>query len=64
MSFKQGRPDRNTTHHPTAHYPKRTNRNHSTKRLELAIESIILASRWLLVVFYLGLGVALAIYAL
>ncbi|MEW6632591.1 TIGR00645 family protein [Mesorhizobium sp.] len=34
------------------------------KRLELAIESIILASRWLLVVFYLGLGVALATYAL
>jgi len=34
------------------------------KRLELDIESIILASRWLLVVFYLGLGVALAIYAL
>jgi len=34
------------------------------KRLELAVESIILASRWLLVVFYLGLGVALAIYAL
>jgi len=34
------------------------------KRLERAIESIILASRWLLVVFYLGLGVALAIYAL
>jgi uncharacterized protein (TIGR00645 family) len=34
------------------------------KRLELAIESIILASRWLLVIFYLGLGVALAIYAL
>ena len=34
------------------------------KRLELAIESIILASRWLLVVFYLGLGLALAIYAL
>lgn len=34
------------------------------KRLELAIESIILASRWLLVVFYLGLGIALAIYAL
>ena len=33
------------------------------KRLELLIESIILASRWLLVVFYLGLGVALAIYA-
>ncbi|HHZ10583.1 MAG TPA: TIGR00645 family protein [Rhizobiales bacterium] len=33
------------------------------KRLESLIESIILASRWLLVVFYLGLGVALAIYA-
>ena len=33
------------------------------KRLELAVESIILASRWLLVVFYLGLAVALAIYA-
>ncbi|MGD9916367.1 MAG: TIGR00645 family protein [Rhizobiaceae bacterium] len=34
------------------------------KRLELAIESIILASRWLLVIFYLGLGLALAVYAL
>jgi uncharacterized protein (TIGR00645 family) len=34
------------------------------KRLELAIESIILASRWLLVVFYLGLGLALAVYAI
>lgn len=34
------------------------------KRLELAIESVILASRWLLVVFYIGLGIALAIYAL
>ena len=34
------------------------------KRIELAIESIILASRWLLVVFYLGLAAALAIYAL
>lgn len=34
------------------------------KRLELAIESIIIATRWLLVVFYLGLGLALAIYAL
>jgi uncharacterized protein (TIGR00645 family) len=33
------------------------------KRLELAIESIILASRWLLVVFYLGLALALAVYA-
>ncbi|WP_395450687.1 TIGR00645 family protein [Aminobacter sp. UC22_36] len=34
------------------------------KRLEHAVESIILASRWLLVVFYLGLAVALGIYAL
>ena len=34
------------------------------KRIELAIESIILASRWLLVAFYLGLAAALAIYAL
>jgi uncharacterized protein (TIGR00645 family) len=33
------------------------------KRAELAIESIILASRWLLVVFYLGLALALLIYA-
>jgi uncharacterized protein (TIGR00645 family) len=32
------------------------------KALELAIERIILASRWLLVVFYLGLTVALAVY--
>ena len=34
------------------------------KRIELFIEQIILASRWLLVVFYLGLAMALAIYAL
>ncbi|MCO4315873.1 TIGR00645 family protein [Phyllobacterium sp. 21LDTY02-6] len=33
------------------------------KRIEILIESIILASRWLLVVFYLGLAIALAIYA-
>lgn len=33
------------------------------KRLEIFVESIILASRWLLVVFYIGLGVALALYA-
>jgi len=33
------------------------------KSIEHLIESIILASRWLLVVFYLGLAVALAIYA-
>jgi len=34
------------------------------KRLEVFVESIILASRWLLVVFYIGLGLALALYAL
>jgi len=34
------------------------------KRIELIIESIILASRWLLVIFYLGLALALAVYAL
>lgn len=33
------------------------------KKLEHFIESIILASRWLLVAFYLGLAVALALYA-
>ena len=33
------------------------------KRLEVFVESIILASRWLLVVFYIGLGLALALYA-
>lgn len=33
------------------------------KKIELLIESIILASRWLLVVFYIGLAGALAIYA-
>nr|WP_314258332.1 TIGR00645 family protein [uncultured Devosia sp.] len=34
------------------------------KRLELFVESVILASRWLLVVFYIGLGLALALYAI
>jgi uncharacterized protein (TIGR00645 family) len=34
------------------------------KRLELFIEGIVLASRWLLVIFYIGLGIALALYAL
>jgi uncharacterized protein (TIGR00645 family) len=33
------------------------------KKLELAIESVILASRWLLVIFYLGLAIALGLYA-
>jgi uncharacterized protein (TIGR00645 family) len=34
------------------------------KKLENLVESVILASRWLLVVFYLGLAVALALYAI
>jgi uncharacterized protein (TIGR00645 family) len=34
------------------------------KRLETAIESIIIASRWLLVAFYIGLALALAVYVL
>ena len=33
------------------------------KKLEHFVESIILASRWLLVVFYLGLTAALALYS-
>lgn len=33
------------------------------KRLEILIETVILASRWLLVVFYLGLALALGVYA-
>lgn len=34
------------------------------KSLEHFIERVILASRWLLVVFYIGLAIALALYAL
>ena len=34
------------------------------KRLEIFVESVILASRWLLVAFYIGLGLALALYAI
>ncbi len=33
------------------------------KKLEHSVESVILASRWLLVVFYLGLTIALGLYA-
>jgi uncharacterized protein (TIGR00645 family) len=33
------------------------------KNLELLVERTILASRWLLVAFYIGLGLALALYA-
>ncbi|MEB2843871.1 TIGR00645 family protein [Rhizobiales bacterium RZME27] len=34
------------------------------KSLELLVEKIILSSRWILIVFYLGLAAALAVYAL
>lgn len=34
------------------------------KQLEILIERVILASRWLLVAFYIGLGVALVFYAI
>ena len=34
------------------------------KKLEHTVEAVILASRWLLVVFYLGLAFALLLYAL
>jgi uncharacterized protein (TIGR00645 family) len=33
------------------------------KQLELFVERIILASRWLLVIFYIGLAIALVLYA-
>jgi uncharacterized protein (TIGR00645 family) len=33
------------------------------KQLEVFVENVILASRWLLVIFYIGLGLALALYA-
>ena len=33
------------------------------KKLEHLVENIILSSRWLLVIFYLGLSIALALYA-
>ena len=33
------------------------------KQLEIFVERVILASRWLLVIFYIGLGIALALYA-
>ncbi len=34
------------------------------KKLEHAVEAVILASRWILVVFYLGLTLALGLYAI
>jgi uncharacterized protein (TIGR00645 family) len=39
-------------------------RRRKMKSLELLVERIILSSRWILVVFYLGLVAALAIYAI
>ncbi len=38
-------------------------RTTAVKALELFIEKLLLASRWFLVVFYLGLAAALAVYA-
>ena len=34
------------------------------KSLELIVERIILSSRWILVAFYLGLALSLAVYAI
>src|SRR5215510_6566716 len=42
---------------PTARVPR------ALRQLELLVERVILASRWLLVVFYVGLAAALAVYA-
>jgi uncharacterized protein (TIGR00645 family) len=36
----------------------------SLKKLEHTVEGVILASRWLLVVFYLGLALSLGLYAI
>ena len=33
------------------------------KQLEIFVERVILASRWLLVIFYIGLAIALSLYA-
>jgi uncharacterized protein (TIGR00645 family) len=38
-------------------------RGHFMKRIEQMVESVILASRWLLVIFYVGLAIALLVYA-
>jgi len=45
-------------------FPPRPRENLMPKSLELVIERVILASRWLLVLFYLGLAIALGVYAL
>lgn len=44
--------------------PAPATENGPHESLELLVEKIILSSRWLLVVFYLGLVAALAVYAL
>ncbi len=48
-------------------FSKRVRRGHAPgvimKSIELLVERIILASRWILVAFYLGLVAALAVYA-
>ena len=49
---------------PGAEAGLRFDRRQGLKSLENAIEQPIMAARWLLVVFYLGLGAALIIYAI
>lgn len=44
--------------------PTGQEQNNHMKSLELIVERIILSSRWLLVVFYLGLVAALALYGI
>jgi uncharacterized protein (TIGR00645 family) len=41
-----------------------TDKGHRMSKLEFIIERVILSSRWILVVFYLGLAAALGVYAL
>ena len=45
-------------------FPENDGGSSFMKKIEHAIEAIILASRWLLVVFYLGLTLALLLYAI
>jgi uncharacterized membrane protein YqhA len=49
--------DSGSKHEPKTHAPR------ALQQLELLVERVILASRWLLVVFYVGLATALAVYA-
>lgn len=49
--------------HAASPYVSGSIRGKKMKSLELFVERIILSSRWILVVFYLGLVAALAVYA-